>query len=264
MDKGYKNTDIRAGLLGIIFTLCLLFIMLVTAVEAVCYWTPGYFEAEYEKYDVLSDLPEMTMSDEDGLMAVTEHMMHYLRGDEGYDELQIEVMMDGEMRGFFTEREIAHMEDVRELFIAAQKLRLWAAALCAVCVAGMFALCASGVRVDDNGGTSGGRGRLAASLRSFARIFSRSVLVGTGLLLVLLLGLAFILATDFSNAFVTFHHIFFDNDLWILDPMVDMLINIVPEGFFYDTAMRIAAIFGAGVVVLLAAAAVMAMKTGKK
>lgn len=264
MDKGYKNTDIRAGLLGIIFTLCLLFIMLVTAVEAVCYWTPGYFEAEYEKYDVLSDLPEMTMSEEDGLMAVTEHMMHYLRGDEGYDELQIEVMMDGEMRGFFTEREIAHMKDVRELFIAAQKQRLWAAALCAVCMAGMYGLCVSGIRADERKGASFGEGRQRAALRSLAHIFSRSVLAGTGLLLVLLLGLAFILATDFSNAFVTFHHIFFDNDLWILDPRVDMLINIVPEGFFYDTAMRIAAIFGGGVLILLAAAAIMARKTRRK
>ena len=256
------SKEIINTVLGIVFAVCLIFTLLISSVELVCYYNPGYFEREYEKYDVLSRLPEMTMSDEDGLMKVTEHMMDYLRGRE--DELQVYVMMDGEERGFFTDREIAHMEDVRELFIAAQKLRLWAAALCAVCVAGMYALCASGVRADDNGGTSGGRGRLAASLRSFARIFSRSVLAGTGLLLVLLLGLAFILATDFSNAFVTFHHFFFDNDLWILDPRVDMLINIVPEGFFYDTAMRIAAIFGAGVVVLLAAAAVMAMKTGKK
>ena len=31
----------------------------------------------------------------------------------------------------------------------------------------------------------------------------------------------------------------FDNDLWILDPSKDMLINIVPEGFFFDTATRI-------------------------
>ena len=36
-------------LLGMIFTLSLLFILLITSVEAVCYWTPGYFEAEYQK-----------------------------------------------------------------------------------------------------------------------------------------------------------------------------------------------------------------------
>ena len=41
-----------------------------------------------------------------------------------------------------------------------------------------------------------------------------------------------------------FHHIFFDNDLWILDPSTDLLINIVPEPFFMDTAGRIALTFG--------------------
>ena len=62
--------------------------------------------------------------------------------------------------------------------------------------------------------------------------------------------LGVVLATDFSNAFVTFHHIFFDNDLWILDPRVDMLVNIVPEGFFFDTAARILGLF-LGALVLL-------------
>ena len=45
--------------------------------------------------------------------------------------------------------------------------------------------------------------------------------------------------THFEQDFITFHHIFFDNDLWILDARQDMLINIVPEGFFFDTASRI-------------------------
>ena len=98
---------ISAYIIGILISFCLIFAALITAVEAVCYWTPGYFEQEYEKYDVLSALPEMTMSDEDGLMAVTNHMMKYLRGDADAPELQIEVSMGGETRGFFTEREIA-------------------------------------------------------------------------------------------------------------------------------------------------------------
>ena len=140
MMKGTEidKKHIGTGLIGVIFTLCLLFILLITSVEAVCYWTPGYFEQEYEKYDVLSDLPDMTMSEEDGLMAVTEHMMHYLRGDEGYDDLQIEVRMDGELKGFFTDREIAHMKDVRDLFVGAQRLRLFAAVICLICLVSMY------------------------------------------------------------------------------------------------------------------------------
>lgn len=227
-----ENRRMTGGIAGVVFTLCLLFILLVTSVEAVCYWTPGYFEHEYEKYDVLSDLPDMTMSSEDGLMAVTEHMMHYLRGDKGYDELQIEVMMDGELRGFFTDREIAHMKDVRELFLAAMRLRVFAAVICVICLIVMWSMAKS-------------------SKGAFSHMLSRSLVVGTGILLLLLAALALILSTNFSEAFVTFHHIFFDNDLWILDPSVDMLINIVPEGFFYDTALSIAGLFGASILVLL-------------
>ena len=32
---------------GIIFSLCLMVTLLITSVEAVVYWTPGYFEKEY-------------------------------------------------------------------------------------------------------------------------------------------------------------------------------------------------------------------------
>ena len=241
-EKKKKKKHIGTGLIGVIFTLCLLFILLITSVEAVCYWTPGYFEQEYEKYDVLSDLPDMTMSEEDGLMAVTEHMMHYLRGDEGYDDLQIEVRMDGELKGFFTDREIAHMKDVRDLFVGAQRLRLFAAVICLICLVSMYLILR----------------------KEFLYVFSRSLLIGTGILFLLLAILAGILAADFSSAFVTFHHIFFDNDLWILDPRVDMLINIVPEGFFFDTAFRIAAIFGAGTALLLICGAVGTLKTKKR
>lgn len=232
--------------LGVLISFCLTFSILITAVEAVCYWTPGYFEKEYEKYDVLSRLPEMSMSEEDGLMAVTEHMMKYLRGDKDAPELQIEVMMGGERRGFFTEREILHMEDVRTLFVGAQRLRTASLALSVLMFALMFVLAEK-------------KNRAGAAVSSLAK----GLLMGTGLFLVLCIGLGTVIASDFTNAFITFHHIFFDNDLWILDSSVDMLINIVPEGFFFDTAARILVLFGGALCVLCAGAAIYLWKHGK-
>ena len=227
---------------GILLSFSVIAILLISSFEIAMYADFSVYQREYEKYDVLSDLPDMTMSEEDGLMAVTEHMMHYLRGDEGYDDLQIEVRMGGELRGFFTDREIAHMKDVRDLFVGAQRLRLFAAVICLICLVSMYLILR----------------------KEFLYVFSRSLLIGTGILFLLLAILAGILAADFSSAFVTFHHIFFDNDLWILDPRVDMLINIVPEGFFFDTAFRIAAIFGAGTALLLICGAVGTLKTKKR
>ena len=48
---------------GILTALWLIIVFLITSVEAVAYWTPGYYKMEYEKYQVLDDLPEMTMDD---------------------------------------------------------------------------------------------------------------------------------------------------------------------------------------------------------
>jgi integral membrane protein (TIGR01906 family) len=59
--------------------------------------------------------------------------------------------------------------------------------------------------------------------------------------------LLFLIARDFTAAFTVFHEIFFRNDLWILDPRTSLLIQIVPEPFFMDIALRIGVGYLAGV-----------------
>ena len=39
---------------GILTAFCLMIILFFTSVEAVVYWTPGYFEKEYTKYRIMS------------------------------------------------------------------------------------------------------------------------------------------------------------------------------------------------------------------
>ncbi len=226
-------------LAGALCAVCLIFVLIVSSIELVCYHTPGWFETEYEKHDVLSTLPEMTMSETDGLMAVTNHMMKYLRGDADTPELQIEVMMGGERRGFFTEREIAHMEDVRALFVKAIALRRLLAAAALL----LIALCIPGFR-----------------RRTALRPFGQGLLIGTGLVFAALGLLSAYAMNDFSAFWIRFHHVFFTNDLWLLDPAVDMLVNIVPEGFFFDTVFRTFTIFGAGLAAMLLASVLMIRK----
>ena len=197
-------------------------ILLITSVEAVVYWTPGYFEREYTKYNVLDSLPSMTMED---LLEVTDEMMDYLKGER--EDLHVVTVMDGQEREFFNEREIAHMEDVQVLFLRAMSLRRACIFICVLCLGFLF-LTKAPVR----------------------RVLPPSICAGTGLYFGITAILALIISGDFTKYFVIFHHIFFDNDLWILDPATDMLINIVPEGFFMDTAARIALLFGASSAVL--------------
>lgn len=79
------------------------------------------------------------------------------------------------------------------------------------------------------------------------KILPMAICVGTGLFSALICSLAALISTDFTKYFVIFHQIFFDNDLWILDARTDLLINIVPEPFFMDTAARIAMLFAGSV-----------------
>ncbi len=207
---------------GILAAFCIIFTLLVTSVEAVVYWNPGYFEREYAKYQVLDSLPDMTM---DELLRVTDEMMDYLKGQR--EDLHISALMDGRQQEFFNEREIAHMEDVQGLFLKAMALRRACILGAALLIALLFVLKAP-----------------------VSRVLPKALCLGTGLFLALSALLAAVISTDFTKYFVIFHHIFFNNDLWILDPRTDNLINIVPEGFFMDTAARIAGLFAGSVLAL--------------
>ena len=112
-----KDNQVVSYALGILFALCLIVTLLITSVEAVTYWTPGYYEREYSKYNVTEDV-HMEMDD---LFDVTTEMMAYLRGNR--EDLHVPTIVDGQPREFFNDREIAHMEDVRGLFVGALVLR---------------------------------------------------------------------------------------------------------------------------------------------
>lgn len=65
--------------------------------------------------------------------------------------------------------------------------------------------------------------------------------IAQGLVTIALAG-AILLMTlvDFSSAFEKFHKIFFTNDLWILDPRTDVLIQMLPQIFFETMAKYMA------------------------
>lgn len=208
-------------ILGILCAFAIMITGLITSVEAVAYWTPGYYEKEYTKYGVADDV-QMEMDD---LIYVTEEMMAYLRGRR--PDLHVPATIDGQNREFFNEREIAHMEDVRGLFLDALTLRK----ICIGIIIGTILILVL----------------LKADLK---KLLPKAILAGSSLFFLILAALSLIISTDFTKYFIMFHHIFFNNDLWILNPETDLLINIVPEPFFMDTAFRIGMTF-AGFVILV-------------
>ena len=200
--------------LGLLCAFSLMIVFLITSVEAVAYWTPHYYENEYTRYGV-ADNVHMEMDD---LLHVTDEMMAYLRGSR--EDLNIDTVVDGTPREFFNAREKAHMADVRNLFLGGLALRRLGLLLAVASIA-----------------------LLAVLKVPLKRLLPRMLCAGTVLFLAVTALLAGIISTDFTKYFIIFHKIFFTNDLWLLDPRTDLLINIVPEPFFMDTAAHIGITF---------------------
>ena len=206
--------------IGIVASMALIIILLITSVEIGAYSDFGWYEKEYVKYGVLEKL-EMNMEE---VMHVTHEMMDYLRG--GREDLVVNTVVVGEEREFFNEREKAHMVDVQHLFLMGMDLRLGAMLVFAIaCVILVF------------------------TKADWKKILPKTFLIGTGVFAIIVGTLAVLVVTDFNKYFLLFHKFFFTNDLWILYPETDLLIRMLPEGFFFDMVIRIGGIF---IILLLA------------
>ncbi len=197
---------------GVFCVLSLMIVALISAVDIAVYGNINYFQKEYQKYRVT----ESVNIEEKELLLVTKEMMSYLRGTR--DDLHIKAVIDGKEQEFFNEKEIAHMEDVQVLFIGGQWLRV---------ISGILFVIASAFLIFQNK-----KEFLLKVLRNGMIFFIAAIAA-----------IAALISTNFTKYFVIFHKIFFSNNLWILNPDTDRLINIVPEGFFIDTSIRIAILF---------------------
>ena len=199
---------------GVLILPALILVLLITAVEIAAYSDMSYYDREYERLNV----PQTVDMEPEDLRYVTKEMMSYLRGDR--EDLTVVTRVAGVEREFFNEREKAHMADCRVLFVGGIMLRRVALV---ILLAGMCLLVWSKTRISS----------------FLPRLIRRGIL---GMLAVVGI-LAALFAADFNRYFTIFHLIFFDNDLWILDPATDLLINIVPEPFWIRMGARVAIVF---------------------
>ena len=204
--------------------LCVILLFLYVAVHLPSF-NMGFYRWQYavnDTYNVVSMQP-------DELHRVTVHMLDYMRGRT--PDLQIDAVVDGQIRPFFSEREILHMIDVYYLFVMGDNIRNLAAALILGTI-GLIGLM---------------REPILLTLAKAFRWVSGAFIVGFA-------ALTFVISLDFNHAFIIFHEIFFFNDLWLLDPRYELLINIVPLQFFITLSAVIAALFFALLAAFFAAA----------
>ena len=177
--------------------------------------SPDFYRREYKK---LGTAQSIGIS-EDDLNRVTDKLIRYTTDAE--DDLDMQAEIQGQMQEVFGEREKAHMVDFKALYLGARTVRTVSLVLAAALIAAAF--------------LAGKRDALRALCRSFLWVSAGFVVVVGAI--------ALYAAVDFTAFWTSFHHVFFTNDLWVLDPRTDVLIQMVPEQFFSDLVARIIARF---------------------
>lgn len=182
------------------------------------------------------------------LPEIAEALSLYL--GEQRDTPQVTLNLDGETQPAFSDRELLHLYDVRSLFGLARDVFL--AGLGFVLAAAILSLIASEGKP------------LAAALR-FLGWLPR----GAAISLAAILLLAAYVIFDFTSAFTLLHLSLFSNDLWLLDPANDLLLRLMPEGFFIalarDALLKSAALLLALIILPpLAAKAIRGRKRGRQ
>ena len=219
----------RGGLTSVILSVLLLGVIIVSACETAFYIDFGWYEKEYEKYDC----DDHTGVAIDGLMEVTRYMMSYLRGDK--EVLSVEAEVKGETIDFFNDEERDHMVDVQFLFLKGLQLRR-------ICLFGIALVILLAVLFK----------------RKFWLSFPGIFIKVTAAFFILLGILAYAVSLNFNRAFMIFHEIFFsfrEDANWMFDVNTSRMINMLPERFFLDMAVRVA-VFCVGFVLFAVAAAI--------
>ena len=126
--------------------------------------------------------------------------------------LSTTVQLDGAEAPLYNEREISHMKDVKTLMRFVYRLNEFSLAVVITYIASVFLW----------------------SREKSLRTLAAQALAGVGVGFAALGFVGVFAITGFDAAWTRFHKIVFNNDLWILDPSRDRLIQMFPEPFWQE------------------------------
>lgn len=202
------------GLCCYMASICAILILLITSIDINCF-NRDFFASEYASMHTAESLH---MSQDD-LMKATNALLDYLQDER--DDIRAEIVVREFPRQAFNERETLHMIDVKTLYQFALHVRIGAIFLLAAALT--YAIIQK--RKD--------------ALELLAKAFTQTAVCF--ILFVVFLGLW--AAVDFTSLWESFHRLFFTNDLWLLNPRTDLMINMFPEDFFFHMVLRITGMF---------------------
>ena len=174
-----------------------------------------FYAYEYE----LNHVKDVIGISSEDLNKATNVLLDYIKDD--VDSLDVEVVINGQSKQMYNQREIDHMVDVKALYLNVRNISYIAFALVVVIVIAIL---------------------FSHSDVKWTMLYRDSTIVLMGFLGAIA-GLSILAVTDFTTFWHGFHKIFFTNDLWLLDPRTDNLINMVPAKFFFDLIFAMVGIF---------------------
>lgn len=188
----------------------LILIMLISSIQYHCF-DKSLYHNEYKRLHTSQTLG-MTETD---LFLATDTLLDYLEKD--IDTIDVDVTIKGVTTKAFNSKESAHMKDVQNLYQFALMLRRIAVVFLMLGFVYLFIY----NRKD---------------LWTIFSIHFMKTAVIFAVVVFILAGWAYI---DFDAFWTVFHRLSFRNDLWLLDPNTDLMINLFPASFFSHLVFKI-------------------------
>jgi integral membrane protein (TIGR01906 family) len=187
------------ALLTLLLALALGGCLLLTSVQITAFDLSAY-EKSYDKYK----LEQTTGLTKNEYIGINRRILGYLNGTAN------------SINNWFNQKELAHMVDVKVLFQRGYLVRNISFVLLLAILTVLFVA----------GGKNKGNVGKALFNGSIVLVFLSIIMLAA-------------VNSDFYDYFTLFHEILFTNDLWLLNPETDLLINMYPLEFFQDMASRI-------------------------
>ena len=190
--------------------IAMILILLVTSVDINCFNIDFYTN----QYEHLNTAQRLRLSEED-LTKATTVLLDYLRSDR--DDCNVTITQYEEVKEAFNEKEKTHMVDVRNLYEFALNLRT--ISIIVVIVSLLY---------------------LWLYDKQIPWFALSSAFVKISVLFLMFFAFLGIWAyVDFNAFWTMFHEICFTNDLWLLNPATDLMINLFPSPVFSALVFKI-------------------------
>ncbi len=198
------------SVLSYIFGWCIVIVTVVVGIKCFAL-NPTFYTTRYDKYNFAQEI----QVDEKGLKESITVLLDYL--EDKRDDIECVITYKGVTQQAFNQRETLHMVDVKALYQKAIRVAI-GSGMIGLCILFYFIL---------------------FERKLLLSYLSKGFLTMCGTLAMALTFFGIWVITDFTSFWTWFHTLFFDNDLWLLDPRTSFMINMLPEIIFNQLVVSI-------------------------